>query len=84
MPKFDFTAEATATNAAFAAEIAKLTVLSSDEVAKFFPAKADKERLAELMKIVRSSASRNQKAADLRQNIETLSETVIRLIEAAV
>ncbi len=84
MPKFDFSQEATDTNAAFAAEIARLTSLSSTEVERFFPTKIDKERLVELLTIVNSSAARNEKAAKVRSNIANLAETVVRLVEAVV
>ena len=84
MPKFDFSQEAADTNAAFAAEIARLTSLSSKDVEKFFPTKTDKERLVELLTIVNSSAARNEKAAKVRSNISNLAETVVRLVEAVV
>lgn len=78
---FDLSQDAKDTNAKFAAEIARLTTLKSQDVERLFPTRIDKERLVELMDIVRSSASRNTRAATLQANITNLGESVIRLLE---
>lgn len=80
MPEFNFDEEAQLTNTQFADEIAKLTTLKNDEIARLFPTKVDKERLVELMKIVKSSASRNTKAARLEQNISNLGGAVVKVL----
>ena len=81
MPKFDFSKEAKITNKKFATEIARLTKLSEEDINHIFRRKIDKERLVELMEIVRSSASRNKRAAQLQKNISNLSGSVIRLLD---
>ena len=84
MPKFNFDKEAEETNEQFAAEIARLTTLKADEIESLFPRKIDKQQLVDLMTIVRSSASRNSRAAALERNISTLAGTVMRLLEVLV
>ena len=81
MPSFDFSEEARETNAKFSAEIARLTSLTSSDVKRLFPTKIDKERLVELMTIVRAATARNERAAQLEKNIQTLSSSVVRLLE---
>lgn len=81
MPSFDFSDEARQTNERFSAEIARLTSLSSADVKRLFPKKIDKERLVELMTIVRAATDRNKKAVQLEKNIKTLSASVIRLLD---
>jgi len=81
MPSFDFSEEARQTNIKFSAEIARLTSLTSADAQRLFPRKIDKERLVELMAIVRAATARNEKAAQLEKNIQTLSTSVVRLLE---
>ena len=78
---FDFSDEAMETNAKFAGEIARLTTLKTVDVERLFPTKVDKERLVELLRIVRSSASRNRKAAKLQANFRNLGGAVIKLLD---
>ena len=81
MPKLDFSKEAKETNKKFATETARLTKLSEEDINNIFPRKIDKERLVELMEIVRSAASRNKRAAQLERNISNLSGSVMRLLD---
>ena len=81
---FDFSNEATETNAKFAGEIARLTSLKTVDVERLFPTKVDKERVVELLTIVRSSTSRNTRAAKLQANIQNLGGAVIKLLDVLV
>ena len=81
MPSFDFSEEARETNTKFSAEIARLTSLTSADAQRLFPRKMDKERFVELMTIVRAATARNERAAQLEKNIQTLSSSVVRLLE---
>lgn len=78
---FDFDDEASEANNKFAAEIARLTTLKVDDVQRLFPRKVDKQQLVDLMKIVRSSASRNSKAAQLQANFQNLGGAALKLLE---
>lgn len=81
MPTFNFDEIRTLTNEQFASEIANLIRLTSTEIERLFPRKQDKERLLELMTIVRSAASRNSKAAQIRSNIGALGESIVKVLE---
>jgi hypothetical protein len=65
-----------------ASRVSSLTRLNDDEVKKLFPTPADVDKLKQLMKIVKSSDSRNKKVLNLTNNIETLAETAVKLLEA--
>ncbi|RJQ46106.1 MAG: hypothetical protein C4538_07375 [Nitrospiraceae bacterium] len=64
-----------------ASRVSSLTRLSDNEVKKLFPTPADVDKLKQLMQIVKSSDSRNKKVLNLTNNIETLAETAIKLLE---
>ena len=51
------------------------------DIARLFPKKVDKQRLVELMTIVKSSTARNKKAARLEQNISHLGGAVVKLLD---
>ena len=72
------------TNAQLASEISSLTVLTDSQIVGLFPAKADKERLLELLEIVNAATTENQKIAQLKKNIESLAGTVVKLVGALV
>jgi len=78
---FDLTKHRVATNEHFADEIARLTTLTSADVERLFPRRVDKERLAQLMVIVNSSASRQRRAAALEENFKTFGGSILRLLE---
>lgn len=73
-----------ATNAKYASEISSLTRLTDNEIAKLFPARADKERLMELLAVVNDATSENQKISKLTKNIEYLAPAAIKLIKHLV
>lgn len=69
------------TNAELAEELAKLTPLTEDQIARKLPTKADKEALARLMEIVNGSANRNRRIASLKRNIDELGSVALRVLE---
>lgn len=77
---FDFSAEAELTNKQLAGEIAKLTPLTESELNSLLPKKIDKERFAEVLRIVNSSASQNNKVAALTDNFATLGGVVVKVL----
>lgn len=72
------------TNAQLRSKIALLTRLKESEIDSLCPKKADKEVFAQLMNIVNSAASENQKRKLLCDNIETFAGVVIRVLARAV
>ncbi len=72
------------TNAELAEDLAKLTPMSEDKLAKLLPTKQDKERLARLMAIVTASTSQNKKVAQLKGNIDELGGVVVKLLGAVL
>ena len=72
------------TNRELAEEIAQVTTMTADKIQRMLPKKADKERLAELMAIVNSSASNNVKVATLQKNIKQLGFVVLKVLKAAL
>ena len=77
---YDFSEEAKLTNEQLAGELAKLTPLTSEEVNKLLPKRADKERLQQLIQLVNSSASQNRKLASLTSNFEELGGVVLTVL----
>ncbi len=72
------------TNAELAREMATLTPLRADEIARVAPTKADKEALAELMAIVSAATSENARVASFRKNVDRLAKVAVRLLRAVV
>lgn len=77
---FDFSEEAEMTNKELSAELAKLSPLTEEEVAKLLPRKIDKERYAQLLSIVQSSTSLNKKVAVLTDNFTELGGVAVKLL----
>lgn len=69
------------TNAEYASRISSLTRLTDTQIKRMFPTRADKDKLLELMKIVNSATSENNKINRISGNIKHLAGTVIRLIK---
>lgn len=78
--EFDFSEEAALTNAELAGEMARLSPLTEAEIKKLLPRKVDKQRFAELLKIVNSATSQNNKIAALATNIGDLGGVVVRIL----
>ena len=68
------------TKAQFADDLSRYTTLPADEIQKLFPEKADQEKLVELLKIVSSAASDNDKRAALIATIDTVAGAVLKLV----
>jgi predicted Zn-ribbon and HTH transcriptional regulator len=77
---YDFSEEAKLTNEQLRDELAKLTPLTAEEINKLLPERADKERLKQLIKIVNSSASQNEKLASFTSNFAELGGVVLTLL----
>lgn len=54
------------------------------EIKKLFPKKVDKKKLIELMSIVKSSASINERRSKLIKNIGKLAGTVISVLNKLI
>ena len=81
--RFTRAAEAAAekTNVELRDELARLTRLSEADIRRLVPTKEDKERLAQLLAVVGSARTENQKVAALRSSIETLGPVVVRVLK---
>jgi len=64
-----------------ASKAASLTRLTEEEIKALFPTPADIEKLKRLMEIVKSSEDRNTKVVKIKNNIEHVAETVVKLLE---
>ena len=72
------------TNKRLADKISSISRLTDDEIMEFFPKPADVEKLKDLLKIVKSAETHNQKTTKLVGKIEDLSGTVITLLKMLV
>jgi hypothetical protein len=72
------------TDEKLANELSELTHLKKDEIKKLFPKRADKEKLDELLRIVRASTTQNQKIIKLKKNIDALAPVVLKLVKHLV
>lgn len=68
------------TDAQLASEMAAITRLTQSEVQEIFPKKSDMEDFSELMKIVKSSTSRNEKVNKIVANSEKFGRVVVSLL----
>lgn len=67
-----------------ASEISSLTRLKDDEIKKLFPEKGDVAKFAELMQIVNSAGSKNQKVNQIIQNSEKFGRIILTLLSKVV
>jgi hypothetical protein len=67
-----------------AGRISSLTRLTDEEIKELFPQSADAKKVVQLMKVVKSSASRNTKVARIAENIEDLGGVVLTLLNKVV
>lgn len=68
------------TNRQLADDMSSLVSLTQSEVQDIFPEKSDKEDFSELMKIVKSHTSQNQKITAIVQNSEKFGKVMISLL----
>jgi hypothetical protein len=78
--KYDFSREAELTNEQLAGELAKLTPLTEEQLSRLLPRKVDKQRLKQIIDIVSSSASQNQKLAALTSSFSDLGHVVLKVL----
>lgn len=67
------------TNAQLDDKLSRLTRFTEAELRRLFPTKADKQRLDELVTIVGAATAENRKIKELKDNIETLAGTILRV-----
>jgi hypothetical protein len=63
-----------------ASHISSITRLTDDEVNELFPEPADLKKLAELLKIVKSAETRNNKVNSIVSNSEEFAGVVLTLL----
>lgn len=63
-------------------ELSRLTRLTEPELHRLLPSRGDRERFAELMAIVDSSASANRRLKRLKDNIEELGPVILKVVRA--
>ncbi len=74
------TESANATDDKLASKISSITRMTDEEVKELFPVPADTKKLAELMKIVKSSEDRNTKINSIVANAEGFGGIVLTLL----
>lgn len=72
------------TDEEYAGVISSLTRLTNDDVEKLFPEKPDQDKLMELLAIVNSGTSQNEKIAQLKENGEKFGVIMIKLLKLLV
>ena len=68
------------TDQKLASKISSMTRMTDDEVKELFPDAADVKKLAELMKVVKSSENRNNKINKIVDNAEEFGGIVLTLL----
>jgi hypothetical protein len=68
------------TNEQLTIQISSLTKLKKEEIETLFPDLADKEKLDQLISIVQDSTSENEQVSKLKDNIENLAGTAVKLL----
>ena len=72
------------TDEEYQAIISGITRLKEDEIEKLFPEKADKQKLLELLALVNSGTSDNQKILKLKENTEKFGVIALKLLKLLV
>jgi ABC-type uncharacterized transport system substrate-binding protein len=67
-----------------ASHISSITRLTDEEVNELFPEPADLKKLAELLKIVKSAETRNNKVNSIMKNAEEFSDVIFTLVDKLV
>ena len=67
-----------------ASHISSITRLSDDEINELFPEPADLKKLSELLKIVKSAETRNNKVNSIINNAEEFSDVIFTLVDKLV
>jgi len=69
------------TNARLAGTISSLTRLSDADIKKLFPTPADVEQLVALMKVVRSTDTKNAKINQIVRNAKGMAGAILTIVE---
>ena len=69
------------TDEKLASKISSITRLTDEEIIELFPTPADVEKLAKLMKIVKSAEDRNNKINNIIKNAEEFGGIVLTLLQ---
>lgn len=69
------------TDAEYADIISSITIIPVNDLEKLFPEGADKDKLMELLFIVNSGTSHNEKITKLKENGEKLGVVAIKLLK---
>jgi hypothetical protein len=72
------------TDEKMASRISSLTRLTDSELSELCPTKLEKERLAELMMIVREATEENVKRDKIIENINVFASTIVRILNKIV
>jgi|TARA_R110000787_G_scaffold115167_1_gene225084 short-subunit dehydrogenase len=67
-----------------ASHISSITRLTDDEINELFPEPADLKKLSELLKIVKSAETRNNKVNSIINNAEEFSDVIFTLVDKLV
>jgi len=67
-----------------ASHISSITRLTDDEINELFPEPADLKKLSELLKIVKSAETRNNKVSAIMNNAEEFSDVIFTLVDKLV
>ena len=67
-----------------ASHISSITRLTDDEINGLFPEPADLKKLSELLKIVKSAETRNNKVNSIINNSEKFSDVIFTLVDKLV
>ena len=76
--------EAQQTDQELQGEISSLSSLSTDSMAKLFPARADQEKLRDLFQAVMSATYENAQVAAFREKMESCGHIALRLVKTFV
>lgn len=75
---------ANATDNRLASRISSITRMTDEEVQELFPSPADVNKLAKLMKIVKSSEDRNDKINQIVNNSQEFGNVILTLLQKFV
>ena len=69
------------TDAEYEKVVESLSELSKDKIAKLFPAKPDQDKLDELIALVNSATSKNEKIIKIKDNAQKFGAIVLKLVK---
>lgn len=72
---------AEATDKQYASELSSLCRLTDAEIKKYFPERADKDALLDLLKVVKAATDENEKLVHLKNNIDRFAGIVVKLVK---